>query len=251
MAVRETKMKNVLIVIPAYNEGANIAAVVEDVRRELPAAALLVVNDGSSDDTSEVLRRLAVPHLNLPFNLGYSGALQAGFKYAVENDFDVVVQFDGDGQHMAAEAGKLLDALQRAEADIVIGSRFKENLGYHHPFFRQTGTRFFRWIIRGLCGESISDPTSGFQVLSRRVFRRYAAMYQYPMYPDANLVIEMILAGCRVVEVPVRMRPRLHGVSMHGGLVRPIKYMVKMVYSIVLVFIKYKVLPHRRGGHTL
>ena len=210
-----------LIIIPCYNEALNIVKVFEDLTEFIGAtrlnADILAINDSSTDNTEQVLRKNKICFLSLPFNLGYSGALQTGFKYAIEHNFDFVIQFDGDGQHIPTEIQKLLNAQAENDADIVIGSR----------------------LINMICGEKITDPTSGFQILKREVFSRYAKMGAYPRYPDANLVIQMILEGFKVREVPVKMQLRIFGVSMHAGFWNPLFYMVHMFYSIFMIIIQY------------
>ena len=237
-------MKKTLIVIPVYNEEVNIEKVIREIRQEIDFADILVIDDCSTDGTLKKIKSLDVNFLALPFNLGYSGVLQTGFKYAVENNYEYVVQFDGDGQHIAAEIKKLDTASIKKNADIVIGSRFKEKndcpAPYSYPLFRRIGSFIFKLLIKNICNTEITDPTSGFQMLKRNVFDRYAKMYNYPQYPDANLIIEMLLNNYKIVEVPVRMRKRETGISMHEGFIKPVKYMIKMFYSIVLIIIKYK-----------
>jgi len=233
--------ERILLIIPAYNEESNIEKVIQEIKQDLSFVDVLIVNDCSTDSTLEIIRNIkGISYLSLPINLGYSGALQAGFKYAVDNDYDIVVQFDGDGQHIASEARKLVDLMAESESDIVIGSRFIEKRNYQHNFFRSIGTNLFRFIIKKISKQEITDPTSGFQVLSRKVFQKYAKMNQYPEYPDANLLIEMIIENYKVKEYAVQMRNREYGVSMHSGILRPIKYMIKMIYSIFLILLRGK-----------
>jgi glycosyltransferase involved in cell wall biosynthesis len=172
--------------------------------------------------------------------MGYSGAVQAGFKYAAGKDYDYVVQFDGDGQHMAHEIHKLLEHIRTSGADIVIGSRFKINTDYPHPLFRRIGSKIFSLLIRWTCGRQISDPTSGFQILSRKAYMKYSGMFNYPQFPDANLIIKMLLEGFRIEEVPVKMKKREHGVSMHTGIIAPLKYMIKILYSILIIILSFQ-----------
>lgn len=233
-------MKKVLVIIPAYNEEENILGVIKELKRDTPYADILVINDCSRDRTLQILEENEVNHLTTPFNLGYAGVVQTGFKYAVEKDYDYVAQFDGDGQHVASELDKLFKCMEETNVDIVMGSRFKEETNYNHAFFRRVGTLMFQKIIRFTCGQEITDPTSGMQVLNKRVFSKYAKMNNYPDYPDANLLAEMLLQGYEVKEVGVEMRERVAGVSMHAGIWKPCKYMIKMFYSILIIVIKYK-----------
>lgn len=234
------RKSEILIIIPCYNEELNISKVINELRNDFSIADILCVNDCSKDNTLEVLKSSnGISYLNLPINLGYSGALQTGFKYAVENNYQYVIQFDGDGQHIASEAKKLFEKLKSENLDIVIGSRFKENSGYKHGFFRTLGTKVFIILIHIFAKKHITDPTSGFQVLKKEVFTRYSKIHNFPEYPDANLIIEMILLGYTVDEVPVKMRLREFGVSMHGGFWNPIQYMIRMFFSIFMIFISF------------
>ena len=233
-------MHDLLVIIPVYNEEENIQAVIEELRRDVPYADILAVNDCSRDGSERILRSCGVRWLNTPFNLGYAAVVQTGFKYAVRNDYRYVAQFDGDGQHVAAELDKMYQVIKDSEIDIVLGSRFLEKTDYHHPFLRRLGTSLFRMTIRLICHKRITDPTSGLQVLSQRVYTLYSRMNNYPEYPDANLITEMLLNGYRIEEVAVRMRERLHGVSMHTGLFKSGKYMLKMTYSLMLMVAKYR-----------
>lgn len=242
-------MKDVLIIIPAYNEEKNIGKVVQELRKEISYADILVVNDSSTDNTVKVLENLNVNYLSLPFNLGYSGALQCGFKYAAENQYKHVIQFDGDGQHLASEAKKLYEIAIKNDYDIVLGSRFKNNSDYKNTFFRKLGTRFFQIIIRAIGKMEISDPTTGLQVLKRNVFERYSKINGFPEYPDANLIIEMMFENCKIEEVQVKMLQREFGVSMHSGVIKPFKYMIKVIYSILIIILKnFSVKRYYRSG---
>ena len=230
-------MDKLLVIIPAHNEAENLPAVLCELQADLPQADIVVVDDASTDDTAAV----AAPHANvlrMPFNMGYAGALQAGFKYAAAHEYSHVLQFDGDGQHIAGEGGKLLQYAQAHHADIVIGTRFWQGSDYPHPMMRRLGTKLFTWLIRLVCKRTVSDPTSGFQVLSRRVFIRYAALDGYPSYPDANLIIEMLREGYAIAEQPVHMRKRQSGSGMHDGIWKPARYMVLMLYAVLLVSLR-------------
>lgn len=233
-------MAKVLVVIPAYNEEKNITRVIEELHRDFSEADLIVVNDCSKDNTSKIVKKMGVTCLDLPFNMGYASALQCGFKFAVKYGYDYVVQFDGDGQHIASEAKRLFEKIEETSADIVIGSRFLEKNEYHHPFFRKLGTSLFRFIIRLACKKQISDPTSGMQVLSKKCFLLYSTMDSYPEYPDANLIIEMLKMGYKIVEFSVKMRSRTDGISMHSGILKPMKYMIIMFYSIFILILKQR-----------
>lgn len=236
-----------LLIIPAYNEEENITNVIQEVKQDIDFVDILVVNDCSTDNTLKVLKEVKnITYLTLPINLGYSGALQTGFKYAVERGYDVVIQFDGDGQHIASEAKELYDIFIKENADIVIGSRFLNHKNeYKNSIFRTAGTKVFQSIIKKICKQTITDPTSGFQILSRDVFELYSKIHSFPEFPDANLLIQMLLRGYRVRERNVKMRNREYGVSMHSGFIKPIKYMIKMFYSIVIIILNKNKLSMR------
>lgn len=227
----------VLMIIPAYNEAMNLVDVVEDIKSNFKEADILIVNDCSKDNTLEVINKLeGIEYVDLPINLGYSYAVQTGLKYAVEYNYDYLIQFDGDGQHLASEAKKMYEYTLKNNVEIVIGSRFLSETSYSHSFFRKVGTGLFQKIIKMLTGKKISDPTSGLQVIKREVFVPLSKINGYPEFPDANLLIQLIYQGVNIDEISVEMKNREFGESMHGGIIKPIKYMIKMFYYIIIVF---------------
>ncbi len=238
-------MKKVLLVIPAYNEEKNIKKVLNEVKKEITYADIIVVNDGSDDNTSKIVKDENVSCIDMPFNSGYSNAVQTGIKYANENNYDYVIQFDADGQHIAKEAKKLYEHIRKTNCDIVIGSRYLKDLKYPCPFFRKIGTKIFKILVRIFTRKKITDPLSGFQCFNKHVIKAYSKISGYPEYPDANLIIEMLIKGYKIEEVPSKMRIRKYGKSMHSGIIKPIKYMVQMVYTIVFIMIKN--IGKRRG----
>jgi glycosyltransferase involved in cell wall biosynthesis len=232
------KKKEVLFVIPAYNEEENIEKVLKEIKRDAEFADIIVVNDGSSDNTSSIVSKMKVNCIDMVYNVGYAMAVQTGIKYAYQNDYDYVITMDADGQHIAKEALKLLEEAKKGESDIIIGSRYLVDTGYPCPLFRRIGTKIFEGLIKLFCHKKIADPLSGFQCLNKKVIKLYAKKGEYPEYPDANLVIDMLYKGYKIKEVPVSMRLREAGESMHGGIIKPIKYMISMFYTIVLIVIK-------------
>lgn len=233
-------MKNkdkILFVIPAYNEAENIDKVLKEIKKDVNYADILVINDCSKDNTKEIVEKNNVKCITNVFNMKYAMAVQTGIKYAYQNDYDYVIQFDADGQHIAKEAEKLYKAIKETNVDIVIGSRYLKDLGYPCPTFRRIGTKIFEKLIKLFCHTKIADPLSGFQCLNKKVIKRYAQMGKYPEYPDANLVIEMLREGYKIKEIPVKMRLREAGESMHGGIRKPIKYMINMFYTIIFIII--------------
>ena len=159
-----------LLVIPAYNERRSIGAVVDRVHATGLDLDVLVVNDGSRDETAEIARAHGAIVVSHPFNLGYGAALQTGYKYALRHGYDFVVQMDADGQHDPAYVPKLLEPVRAGEADVVIGSRFIEASGYEMGGARTVGRKFFQRVLVWCGGPRIADPTSGLQALSRPVF---------------------------------------------------------------------------------
>ena len=234
------KNKKVAFVIPAYNESKHILEVINDIDKYFPQAEIIVTNDCSTDNTKELVESSKAHCLNVPFNMGYAMAVQTGIKYACENGFDYVVQFDGDGQHLASEVHKLLEKMDETNANIIIGSRFLSKTDYKHPFFRKVGTKLFQIIIKLICHKKITDPTSGFQLLDRSVIEYYSKIGKYPEFPDANLIIEMLLLGYKIEETPVKMKLNDEGKSMHSGIIKPIKYMINVLYSIFFIMISVR-----------
>ena len=230
----------VLIVVPAYNEEQNIGGVIARVREVVPTADVLVVDDGSWDGTALVAVQAGARVVSLPFNLGYGVALQTGFKYALEQGYDYVVQMDADGQHETASVLDLIAEVRQGAADVVLGSRFLGPSAFRPQFARMAGIHLFRAIVSRIIGQSISDPTSGFQALNRRVLALYATDV-YPVdYPDADVLIMVHFAGFRIKEIPVVMYAgAVDRKSMHSGL-RPLYYVFKMFLSILVTLMRQR-----------
>ena len=222
-----------LVVVPAFNEAADIGRVVAGIHRVDPTLSVVVVDDGSTDTTAAVARGAGAGVLRLPFNLGYGVALQTGYKYALRGGHDCVVQLDGDGQHEPADIPALLAPIARGEADVVVGSRFGGDARYRPSRTRRIGMRLFGALAFALTGTRFSDVTSGYQALCADVVRFFTAE-RYPAdYPDADVLIMLERAGFRVKEVPVRMYARPGGRSMHSGF-RPVYYVFKMLLSVLV-----------------
>ena len=227
-----------LIIIPAYNEEKNIKKVLEEIKKEINYADILVINDSSTDQTMKIVKKKKIKCITNIYNLKYALSIQVGIKYAYYNDYDYVIQMDADGQHIAKEALKLYQEMKKSNCDIVIGSRYIKDYGYKSPLFRRIGTKMFELLIRLFCKQTIKDPLSGFQCLNKSVIKKYALYDNYPEYPDANLIIEMLLEGYNIKEIPVKMRLRENGVSMHSGIIKPLKYMIEQFYTCIIVFIQ-------------
>ena len=237
--LNEQKKENILVVIPALNEEEQIATVVQQVTEQVPEAQILVVNDGSSDRTEQKALACGAKVLSHPFNMGYGVALQTGYKYAWKYGFDYVLQMDGDGQHDAQYLRVLLSEVKEGKVDVVIGSRFLREGGYHVPLLRRMGMLLFGFIASRVSGQKITDPTSGYQALGRRVIEFYTRDAFPGDYPDADVLVMLHRAGLRVQEVPVAMRPNSNGRSMHSGL-KPLYYIYKMLLSIALNLMRKK-----------
>lgn len=227
----------VLVIIPAYNEQGAIYQVVSGVRQALPHADVLVINDGSLDNTAleaEAAGALVVQH---PFNLGIGGAVQTGLKFARTLGYDYVIRLDGDGQHNADEIELLLDVLHNRQTDMVIGSRFLERgVDWHIPWARRIGIRFFRWAVSLLIGDRATDTTSGFCGMNRRAIN-VLATYLPQDYPDVESRVIVHKAGLRQMEMPVRMRARMTGISSINAW-RSIYYAFKVSVAMVTSALK-------------
>lgn len=239
MIAMEKIKEKILFVIPAHNEEANIEKVLQDIKTNANYADIVVINDASTDRTQEIVEKNGVNCISNIANLRYAWSVQTGIKYAFQNDYDYVMQFDADGQHLAKEAVKLIEcAINNKEIDMVIGSRYLEDKGYKCPAFRKIGTKIFSFLIRIICHEKIADPLSGFQCLNKKLIRKFAQAGQYPEFPDANLIVDLLMQGYKIKEIPVEMKLRKEGESMHGGIIKPIKYMIHILYSIMIIFIQ-------------
>lgn len=219
-----------LIVVPAFNEETRLAAVLRDIAEAALAADVIVVDDGSTDATAAVAIALGARVLRHPINLGYGSALQTGYKYALRQSYACLVQMDADGQHLASEVPKLLAPLESGEADLVLGSRFLEPGAYEMTSAKQWGRDLFR-SLAGLFGLTVSDPTSGFQAMNRRVLDLYAGDF-YPVdYPDVDVLLTAHRSGMRVVECNVRMLAGERASSLHSGW-KPLYYIYRTLLAI-------------------
>ena len=226
----------IMVLIPAFNEEANIARLIAAVRAAEPSATVVVANDGSRDATGARALEAGAVLLPLPYNLGYGVALQTGYKYAVREGFDYLVQLDADGQHDAACIPRLLAHVRAGKSDLCIGSRFLEGGTYAIPLLRRIGMFVFRRIASGLLRQTITDPTSGFQAMNRRVLALYTHD-SYPVdYPDVDVIVMLHRHGVRIAELPVTMYASA-GKSMHAGL-RPVYYLFRMGLDIPLNLIR-------------
>src|SRR6476620_3108080 len=220
-----------LLIVPAFNERASVRKVVTRLRRTLPEFDILVIDDGSTDDTvRQVPPQPAV--VTLPFNLGIGGAMQPGYRYAALHGYDVAVQVDGDGQHRPSEVRRLVDFVLDDEADLAVGSRFLEPTPYRQRFVRKAGAFLLRLLIQSLTGLTITDCTSGFRVANRRVIRAFAHWYPED-YPEPEVILLLHRAGYSIREFSVRMKQRRTGQSSIG-LLAGLFYVMKVTPCLLL-----------------
>ena len=224
--------QRVLVIIPARNEARSVGQVVRGVLRVLPGATVLVVDDGSTDRTAVEAKAAGAEVVRLPYNLGIGGAVQTGFQYALASGFQVAIQVDGDGQHLPEEIPKLLNAMEREGADLVVGSRFLEDGGYRPTFARKFGIRLFAGLLTLLCRRRLTDTTSGFRAANRLAVAHLSEMYACD-YPEVESLVTLHRAGFRIAEVPARMAARTEGVSSIDS-IRAFYYMLKVVLAVLV-----------------
>ncbi|MDQ3723762.1 MAG: glycosyltransferase family 2 protein [Actinomycetota bacterium] len=224
-----------LAIVPAFNEEASIVSVVRELQDHAPSFDVLVVDDGSTDATASEARRAGARVLRLPFNLGIGCAVQAGYQFALEHDYDYAVQVDGDGQHDAREVASLLAHLRRhPDVDMVTGSRFRElgdsENGHRSTVSRRVGIRLFAGVLSRITGQRVTDPTSGFRLINRRGIELFARDYPHD-YPEVEAVLMVHAHRLKSAEIPVTMRPRTTGVSSINAS-RSAYYMLKVTLAI-------------------
>ncbi len=220
-----------LVIVPAFNESASVGKLVRRLHRALPTFDVLVIDDGSTDATVRQLPPKTTA-VSLPFNLGIGGAMQTGYRYAALNDYDVAVQVDGDGQHRPSEVMRLVQKIVDGDADLVVGSRFIEPGRYRQVFSRMIGIYLLQGLIRVFTGLNMTDPTSGFRAVNRRVIRAFAHWYPED-YPEPEVILLLKRGQFRIEEVPVRMRQRRGGLSSIP-LTRGLFYVVKVITCLML-----------------
>jgi glycosyltransferase involved in cell wall biosynthesis len=224
-------VKRTVAVVPAYDEEGAIAGVIEGIRAFDPSIDIVVVDDGSTDSTAAVAASAGAAVLRLPFNLGIGGAVQTGFRYALEHGYEVAVRLDGDGQHDPAELPKLLAPLVRGAADVVTGSRFQDTEDeYRPPLARRLGITWFAKLVSLLARQRVTDTTSGFQALNERGIALFARDYPSD-YPEVEATVLVLKHRLRLVEVPVRMLEREHGTSSIT-FVRSVYYAIKVTLAL-------------------
>jgi glycosyltransferase involved in cell wall biosynthesis len=232
-----------LAIVPAYNEEGMVGRVVREIKRHAPGFEVVVVDDGSLDATAVVAEEEGATVLRQPFNLGIGGAMQAGYKYALLNDYDVAVQVDGDGQHKPEYLPAMLAALQTSgdEADMVYGSRFLGDPGYRVPFMRKLGNRIFGVVLTAICRQPITDPTSGFRMVNRNGIELFARDYPHD-YPEVEAILMLNAHRLKIHEVHVRMNARGFGESSIDYL-SAAYYMIKVMLAIFVGLLRRRPTP--------
>lgn len=242
-------MLRVAAIVPAFNEEHAISDVVYslnavDTKGQFQLDTV-VVNDCSTDATSDIIATLNCIALNLPVNLGIGGAVQTGFKFAFENGYDFAVQVDGDGQHPAEEIPRLLSAALEQNINVVIGSRFISMEGFQSSAMRRFGINYFKWLNRILVGVTVNDSTSGFRLIDRNVLE--LVQENYPdEYPEPETIVVYALHKFKIAEVQVNMKDRQGGISSIGAF-SSIYYMFKVSLAIIYTFIKIKLKRDKHG----
>lgn len=221
-----------LVIIPAYNEAENIVNTVNTLTSTCPFVDYVIINDCSKDNTAQICKEHGFNFISLPINLGIGGGMQTGYKYAVENDYDIAIQFDGDGQHNAEYIKDLIKPIEAGEADLVIGSRFINKEGFQTSFMRRLGVNVLGVVLR-LCGKvKITDATSGFRAASKPVIEFFSNYYAQD-YPEPEAIIATSVSGFKVKEVPVIMNARTAGVSSISSF-KSVYYMIKVTLAILI-----------------
>ena len=220
----------ILTMIPAYNEELNIERVVNNLIENYPQYDYVVINDGSKDDTAKICKEKGFHLIDLPINLGLSGAVQAGMRYAWQNGYDAAIQIDGDGQHRPEFIEKLAEELDKDNAQIVIGSRFVTQKKPHS--LRMLGSNVISAFIKLSTGFRLNDPTSGMRMFNRDIIKEFALNINYGPEPDT--ISYLIKKGVRVKEVQVQMDERVAGES-YLNFTRSMKYMILMSFSILFI----------------
>ena len=236
----------VLVIIPAFNEELNIVNTVEKIKNISNKIDenlnYVVINDGSTDKTKNICETNKYNVINLITNLGIGGAVQTGFKYALENNYDIAIQFDGDGQHDEKYIEKLIEEIKKGN-DFVVGSRFIKNLsGFKSTKFRRIGIKFLSSLIKICTGTKIYDPTSGFRAANKQIISLFADKYPTE-YPEPETIVSIIRKQYKVKEIPVEMHERKYGKSS----IKPLKsmyYMFSVSISIIISSIC------KRGGNN-
>ena len=223
----------VLVILPALNEELSIGRTVSGIMAQLPTADILVINDGSCDQTANEAVAAGALVLDMPYNVGIGAAAQAGFQFASARNYHIVLRNDGDGQHAPAANIDLLACLKAGTADIVIGSRFIDTRGdYGTPLMRRLGSAILARLLSAIVGQRVTDPTSGCAAFNRAAIQLFASAYPHD-YPEPEAIVIAHRSGLRQMEIPVQMMPRQHGKSSITHW-RSVYYMIKVTLAILI-----------------
>ena len=234
----------VLLIIPAYNEQDNILNVYNIIKeyneKSEQKLDYIIINDGSKDNTLKILQENNINYINLVHNLGIGGAVQTGYKYAYQNGYDIAIQFDGDGQHDINYVSNICEPLINGQANMCIGTRYldKTSSEFQSTFMRRLGKNIISFFIKLLCGKKITDPTSGFRAVDKKLIKIFAESYPTE-YPEPESTVKVLVDGYNVVEVPVSMNERIGGTSSIN-IWKSIDYMIKVNLAVIIDSINFK-----------
>lgn len=231
----------VLIIVPAYNEALNIEKTIKDLQENAREYDYVIINDCSKDNTKEICKKNGFNVISLPINYGLTSVVQIGMKYAKENGYDVVLQFDGDGQHDAKYIKKLVDEIERNNCDVVIGSRFVTEK--KPASIRMLGSNILSLAIRIVTGRAIKDPTSGMRAYDKKAIDEFVS--NNSLTPEPDTLVYMMKKGMKVKEIQVEMREREFGESYLNAF-KSMEYMLSMMFSII--FIRAFTRKRKNGG---
>lgn len=228
----------ILVIIPAYNEQDNIEHVINELKKVNIPLDYIIVNDCSSDETESILSKNRYLHITLPVNLGIGGGVQTGYIYARDNNYDIAIQLDGDGQHDPQYIRDLIKPIISGSADMVIGSRFITNEGFQSSKLRRFGIDFLSVLIKILCNITVKDVTSGFRAVNKNLIALFAIDYAQD-YPEPEAIVTAAMNNAQVKEIPVIMKERISGVSSISSW-KSIYYMIKVSITIIILRISGK-----------
>ncbi len=227
-----------MIIVPAFNEEAAVAGVVEEIQRVVPGVPVLVIDDCSADGTAAAAKGAGAQVLSLPYHLGLGGGVQAGYRLAFELGYEYVIRLDGDGQHDPAYIPKLFDVLKTSGCQMVIGSRFVDPEAAYTSVARSWGIRFFRIILRPILGKTVHDPTSGYVGVNYDALALFSKSFPLE-YPEIEALVVLQRKAFRFQEVPCKMRPRRTGRStITAG--KSLYYIIHVLLGVFVNILKFE-----------